>query len=101
MNNPDRIQTAEQLAQALDQLRAGTTYVKIERSSAGAAVRLSRSTLGDVLSGKRMPRPDWLNVYLDVCGVPRDAQEAWRRAWQRAQSAESATDVAAGEVTLL
>lgn len=67
--------------------RSGLTYRQLEKRAAERGKVLARSTLADVLAGKRMPAPDVLDAFVHACGEG-DQAESWQQA--RASIAEPA-----------
>ncbi|MEU4204118.1 helix-turn-helix transcriptional regulator [Streptomyces sp. NPDC026294] len=59
--------------------RRGLTYRQFEQRAAEQGEVLARSTLADVLSGRRLPRPEILSVFVRACGESGDRATAWRR----------------------
>ncbi len=57
--------------------RRGLTYRKLEQRAAEQGEVLARSTLADVLSGRRLPRPEVLSVFVRACGESSDRATAW------------------------
>ncbi|MFI2239883.1 helix-turn-helix domain-containing protein [Streptomyces chrestomyceticus] len=57
--------------------RRGLTYRQLEQRAAEQGEVLARSTLADVLSGRRLPRPEVLSVFVRACGESRDRASAW------------------------
>jgi Tetratricopeptide repeat len=45
--------------------------------------RLTRSTLSDVLNGRKFPRKAFLLTFVDACGVDVAADQRWAQAWDR------------------
>ncbi|MFD0686011.1 hypothetical protein [Actinomadura fibrosa] len=86
--NPERVQTAAELAVALNALRGRRTYAEL----GGAAQTLPggralpRSTVGGLVTKGRCER-ETLETFLAVCGVPRDQHERWLAAWERTRTA--------------
>jgi hypothetical protein len=56
------------------------------RTSRVNSLALSRSTMEDAELGRTLPRPDWLAVYLDACGVHGARQRVWKRTRARLAS---------------
>ena len=68
-------------------------YLRALRTAAGLSLRelaavsrantsslvLHRSTIEEAELGRRLPRPDWLEVYLAACGVRGARQRQWKR----------------------
>ncbi|GAA2326585.1 hypothetical protein [Dactylosporangium salmoneum] len=90
--DPSTVRTREELADALNALRNGRghSYEAMVRASraVGAKAQLARSTVGDILSAKTMPRRETLLAFLRVCEVPPSQIGAWLGAWERAMSAD-------------
>ncbi|WP_030020082.1 helix-turn-helix domain-containing protein [Streptomyces monomycini] len=55
----------------------GLTYRQLEQRAAEQGEVLARSTLADVLSGRRLPRPEVLSVFVRACGESSDRATAW------------------------
>ncbi|MET9572431.1 hypothetical protein ABZY34_25420 [Streptomyces virginiae] len=62
--------------------RTGMTYRQLEQQAAHQGTVLPRSTLADVLAGKKLPRPQLVVDFVRVCG-DGDRAEAWLQAWGR------------------
>lgn len=67
--------------------RSGLTYRQLEKRAAEQGKVLARSTLADVLAGKRLPAPDVLDAFVHACGEG-DQVDSWQQA--RASMAEPA-----------
>ncbi|WP_010312145.1 helix-turn-helix domain-containing protein [Saccharopolyspora spinosa] len=52
------------------------TYRQLEERAAARGEILARSTLADVLGGKRLPRPELLTAFVHACGRGSEAT-AW------------------------
>lgn len=48
--------------------RSGLTYRQLEKRAAEHGKVLARSTIADVLAGKRLPAPDVLDAFVHACG---------------------------------
>src|SRR5690349_4978010 len=46
-------------------------------------VRLTRSTLSDVLLGRKFPGKAFLLTFLDACSIDLENDRRWERAWDR------------------
>ena len=46
-------------------------------------VRLTRSTLSDVLLGRKFPGKAFLLTFVDVCGIDLEKDRRWEQAWDR------------------
>jgi hypothetical protein len=90
--DPSRIRSRAEFAAQLDALRARRqlTLRDIEdRDEARQAARhstptLNRRNLNDVLNHHRLPSEQFVQAYLDSCGVPTPDQAVWLAAWRRA-----------------
>jgi transcriptional regulator with XRE-family HTH domain len=51
---------------------------------------LSKTVTAEMLKGARFPRKAVMVAFLQACGVPEDAMESWRRAWERVATREEA-----------
>jgi len=97
-DQPDRITTPRELAAALDRLRQrrGLSYEQMEsraarRRQAGDRIAtLGKSTVGEIVTGRRLPSPEKLRAFLAVCGVPAGELGAWTDAWERVRSPQPA-----------
>ncbi|QUH02402.1 XRE family transcriptional regulator [Saccharopolyspora erythraea] len=79
--SPHQARDADEFIALLRRLkqRSGLTYRQLEERAAARGQVLARSTLADVLGGKRLPRPELLAVFLHACGRG-DEVPAWLRA---------------------
>lgn len=59
--------------------RSGLTYRQLEKRAAEHGKVLARSTLADVLAGKRLPTPDVLDAFVHACGEG-DQVDSWQQA---------------------
>ncbi len=46
-------------------------------------VRLTRSVLGDMLCGRKLPRKAFLLAFVDACGIDIEKDRRWELAWDR------------------
>ena len=46
-------------------------------------IRLTRSTLSDVLVGRKFPRKAFLLTFVDACGIDLENDRGWEQAWDR------------------
>jgi Histidine kinase-, DNA gyrase B-, and HSP90-like ATPase len=98
MNDLDPITAAslDDLATCLRQLHLRAdmpTYRALEQQTARAGgflpgtrlkrVRLTRSTLTDVLRGRKFPRKAFLLTFVDACGIDLENDRGWEQAWDR------------------
>lgn len=51
-------------------------------------VRLTKSTVADMLKGSRFPRKALLAAFVQACGVPAERLTPWTRAWERIAATE-------------
>ncbi|MCP3756562.1 helix-turn-helix domain-containing protein [Streptomyces sp. TBY4] len=81
---PERADDATAFIALLRELksRSGLTYRQLEHRAASQGGVLARSTLADVLAGKKLPRPELLADFVRACGDGARADE-WLRAWSR------------------
>ncbi|WP_327252254.1 helix-turn-helix transcriptional regulator [Streptomyces sp. NBC_01244] len=81
---PGRADSATAFIALLRELksRSGLTYRQLERRAADQGGVLARSTLADVLAGKKLPRPELLSDFVRACGDGARADE-WLGAWSR------------------
>lgn len=59
--------------------RSGLTHRQLEKRAAEHGKVLPRSTIADVLAGKRLPAPDVLDVFVRACGEG-DQVDSWQQA---------------------
>jgi DNA-binding NarL/FixJ family response regulator len=98
MSDPDPTQAAslEELARCLKQLRLRAdmpTYRQLEHNTASKGgllpgtnlprITLRRSTLSDVLAGRKFPRKAFLLTFVEACGVDLAADRRWEQVWDR------------------
>ncbi|MFI6453285.1 FxSxx-COOH system tetratricopeptide repeat protein [Streptosporangium amethystogenes] len=55
----------------------------MEKRALDSGRSLPRTTLSEVLNGKRFPTRAFLLTFVELCGVPPEQQGAWRQAWNR------------------
>jgi transcriptional regulator with XRE-family HTH domain/tetratricopeptide (TPR) repeat protein len=96
-NDPTYVETAVELAEALNalRLRRGLSLADVVRAAertpsalGKSRSRLGRSTVGDLVTGKSMPSQRTLTAFLSACEVPSQEKWEWLRAWERARSAD-------------
>ncbi len=95
--DPSRVSTPDELAACLDGLRRrrGLSYEAMERAAARLPSRsgrsrpepLPKSTVGETVTGKRLPTRGKLLTFLTVCEVATADQAQWLAAWERAKTA--------------
>ena len=104
--DPSRVNTPGELAACLDRLRwrRGLSYEAMETAAAKLPPRpdgsrlepLAKTTVGEIVTGRRPPTRGKLLTFLAVCQVAPDGQDPWLEAWERARTAYLAR--AAGRV---
>ena len=102
--DPSGVSTPEELAACLNRLRRGLSYEAMETEAAKLEPRpdgsrlepLPKTTVGEIVTGKRLPTRGKLLTFLTVCKVAPDGQAPWLEAWERARTAALAW--AAGRV---
>ena len=98
--DPSRVSTPDELAACLDGLRRrrGLSYEAMEKAAAKLPSRsggsrlepLPKSTVGEIVTGKRLPTKGKLLTFLTVCGVAPADLAQWLAAWERASTADLA-----------
>ena len=98
--DPSRVNTPDELATCLDGLRRrrGLSYEAMEKAAAKLRSRpggsrlepLPKSTVGEIVTGKRLPTKGQLLAFLAVCGVARRDLAQWLAALERARIADLA-----------
>ena len=98
--DPSRVSTPDELAACLDGLRhrRGLSYEAMEKAAAELPSRsggsrlepLAKSTVGEIVTGKRLPTKGKLLTFLTVCGVAPADLAQWLAAWERARTADLA-----------
>ncbi len=114
--DPSWVNTPDQLAACLDGLRRrrGLSYeamekvvreaivkgaVKLPPQSGGSRLEpLPKSTVGEIVTGKRLPAKGKLLTFLAVCGVAPSDYAQWLAAWERASTAHLARPAGAVRV---
>ncbi|MDX8053849.1 helix-turn-helix transcriptional regulator, partial [Lentzea sp. BCCO 10_0798] len=69
----------EAMEQAARKLRPRPGHARFEH--------LGKSTVGEIVTGRRMPTEGKLRTFLAVCQVPIVDQVRWHAAWERARLA--------------
>jgi hypothetical protein len=95
--DPSRVSTPGELAACLDGLRrrCGLSYEAMEMAAAklpsplgGSRLEpLAKSTVGEIVTGMRLPARGKLLTFLTVCEVAPAGQAPWLAAWERASAA--------------
>ena len=98
--DPSRVSTPDELAACLDGLRRrrGLSYEAMEKAAAKLPSRsggsrlepLPKSTVGEIVTGKRLPAKGKLLTFLAVCEVAPADLAQWLAAWERASTADLA-----------
>ena len=106
--DPSGVSTPDELAACLDglRLRRGLSYEAMEKAAAKLPSRpggprrepLSKSTVGEIVTGKRLPAKGKLLTFLAVCDVAPADLAQWLAAWERASSADLARPAGAVRV---
>ena len=106
--DPSRVNTPDELAACLDGLRRrrGLSYEAMEKAAAKLPSRsggsrlepLPKSTVGEIVTGKRLPTKGKLLTFLAVCEVAPADLAQWLAAWERASTADLARPVGAVRV---
>jgi hypothetical protein len=92
------VQTPQQLAACLAELRGDRTLEAIDHSTARHEHRVPKSTVAEMVSGKHFPSSANLDAFLAACGVPPGHRRPWADAWERANRARSAPPAGAVRV---
>jgi predicted negative regulator of RcsB-dependent stress response len=106
--DPSRVNTPDELAACLEglRLRRGLSYEVMEKAAARLLSRsgrsqlepLPKSTVGEIVRGKRLPAKGKLLTFLEVCGVAQADLAQWLAAWERASTADLARPAGAVRV---
>ncbi|MCD0451932.1 helix-turn-helix domain-containing protein [Actinocorallia sp. API 0066] len=84
------VSSVEELARVLRVLRIRAGKVPLRRLEVATKfkrVPLSRSTLSDMLAGRRLPSKAIVLAFVEECGISGVGLVEWRLAWERAASA--------------
>ena len=95
--DPSYAVTVDDLARCLNQLHVGAdmpTLRTLEQRTGEAAggplpgtqlrsVRLGRTTLNDVLRGRKFPGKAFLLTFVEACGINLETDRRWEEAWDR------------------
>lgn len=100
VGDPMLVNTAAELAGCLDELRLrqGLSYEAMEQAARELSPRpgqaryehLGKSTVGEIVTGRRLPTAGKLRTFLAICQIPLVDQVQWRAAWERARAAHLA-----------
>ena len=106
--DPSRVSTPDELAACLDGLRRrrGLSYEAMENAAAKLPSRsggsrrepLPKTTVGEIVTGKRLPTKGKLLTFLAVCEVAPADFAQWLAAWERASTADLARPAGAVRV---
>jgi hypothetical protein len=98
--DPSRVNTPDELAACLDGLRRRRDLSYEAMESAAVELRsrpggsrlepLPKSTVGEIVTGKRLPTKGKLLTFLAVCEVAPADLAQWEAAWERARTADLA-----------
>ena len=98
--DPSRVSTPDELAACLNGLRRrrGLSYEAMEKAAAKLPSRsggsrlesLPKSTVGEIVTGKRLPTKGKLLTFLTVCEIAPADRAQWLTAWERARTADLA-----------
>ena len=102
--DPSRVSTPGELATCLNRLRRGLSYEAMDTAAAKLPPRpdgsrlepLPKTTVGEIVTGTRLPTRGKLLTFLTVCKIAPADQDPWLEAWERARTAYLAR--AAGRV---
>lgn len=86
--DPTPAMTREDFARYLRMLRVRAdtpTYRTLEKRALelGPGVSMPRTSLGEVLAGRRFPSKSFLMTYLKLCGVDPESDRRWETTWNR------------------
>jgi hypothetical protein len=62
---------------------------------------LAKTTVSEMLAGKRLPRKGALLAFVEACGIPAERLGPWQRAWERVAPAEAARPTPQAELRRL
>ena len=106
--DPSGVNTPDELAACLDGLRRrrGLSYEAMEKAAAKLPSRsggsrlepLPKSTVGEIVTAKRLPTKGKLLTFLAVCEVAPADRAQWLAAWERASTADLARPAGAVRV---
>jgi hypothetical protein len=106
--DPSRVNTPDELAACLEGLRlrrglsyevmAATAAQLLSRSDRSRLEPLPKSTVGEIVRGKRLPAKGKLLTFLAVCGVAQADLAQWLAAWERAITADLTRPIGAVRV---
>ena len=98
--NPEQATSRGELAECLRHLHITAdrpSYRTLEQETAHAGgkfpgtrlerVRLGRSTVADVLAGRKFPGKAFLLTFVEACGIDIKNDRRWEQAWDRLRSA--------------
>lgn len=99
------VRTREDLAELLRILHARADSPSLRElgtwSIANGKPPLAKTTVSEMLSGKRLPRKSTLLTFVEACGIPPAQLEPWQRAWERIAPADVARPTLQAELRKL
>jgi hypothetical protein len=81
--DPRSADTPEEFAKKLREIRRLAGDPSLEQMAKKSNRMLARSTMSEVLNGKRLPGMPQLQAFLSVCGVAEQDHAVWLEAWAR------------------
>jgi vacuolar-type H+-ATPase subunit H len=88
------VRSREELAEILRILHARADSPSLRDlskwSTANGRPALAKTTISEMLAGKRLPRKGVLLAFVEACGIPVESLEPWQRAWERIAPADVA-----------
>ncbi|HXL89665.1 MAG TPA: FxSxx-COOH system tetratricopeptide repeat protein [Streptosporangiaceae bacterium] len=84
--DPTPAKTSADLARYMQMLRVradSPAYRVLEKRALGKGRSLPRTTLGEVLSGRRFPSKAFLLTFVELCGVDPTIDRRWEITWNR------------------
>ncbi|HJZ57412.1 MAG TPA: helix-turn-helix domain-containing protein, partial [Gemmataceae bacterium] len=83
--DPTSAVTPEELARCLQRLRARNdrSYRELESWGQDHGQPLPRTTVLEVLHGRRFPKKSFLLAFIEACGVDPATDTRWERTWSR------------------
>lgn len=109
--NPEQATSRGELAECLRHLHITAdrpSYRMLEQETAHAGgkfpgtrlerVRLGRSTIADVLAGRKFPGKAFLLTFVEACGIDIENDRRWDQAWDRLALSDPRTAPLGGEI---
>ncbi|QEV21581.1 tetratricopeptide repeat protein [Streptomyces alboniger] len=84
--DPSVAQTKEELSRFMHMLRAradSPSYRDLEKAAVSLGTSLPRTTLGEVLRGRRFPSKAFLLTFVRLCGADLEEMQVWEGVWNR------------------